>query len=383
MVRLLFITLLFFANSHAKEQYNSETGTQVNKVGFYFYDDPDTNTTKKIRVTPTQKMQADLTQELIKQMKRNNELQEKILKKLEYAFPRTIPEYTTNKKTGEKCRTNSSADCFVMPVTKEAQNNVPVMAEMLRNPTEKNIQKYIEWQSVYFNRNFKIGQGFSLVSKQYEREVNKMDGMSFTQMPTHSSKQNDIAFIKKSAIVKKLGKKLGLMLFVGKTRGIEREFVGNEYLQIMNTQLGKMKNLTYVYASNKDKEFVEAKIKKFASQSEKQKYSKTKVAINAQLFKKFKISATPQVVLLYKQDNGNLVWQKIGHSIAPQAILRNIYRFLQFNDVVKPGTINEKDNWEMTNSLLYNRDFTKKELESIDINESKMKINSDQIIKGN
>lgn len=378
---LLLTALLLTMN--AQKNITSKSSTAEEEKGFYYYDDDNNETTqkKKVPATPAQKMQGELTSELIKEMRTNNKLQAKILEKLEYAFPRTVPKFTTNKKTGEKCISNSSEDCFVMPVITEAQNSVPVMAEMLRNPTTKNVKKYVAWQAVYLNRAFKIGNGFGLVNKQYEREVNKMDGMGYTQRPTDGNLQNDMAFLKKSAIVKKLGPKLGLMVFVGKSRELERNFNGKEYTALLNSQYGEMENLVYVYASQEDKDFVESRINHFKFDPEPAKYAKVRSIVAPDQFERFKINATPSAVLLYTKDDGSMIWQKAGYTIAPQSLLRTTYRFLRFHDIVKPGTINEKDAWNMATTLREGKSFTTEQLNSFDINESSINVEDDQYLK--
>ncbi len=387
LVKILFILAIFSVSSYAQKLIDSQSATKEREKGFYYYDDySDDNSTKpkkkKVPASPAQQMQGELTEELIKQMKINNKLQEKILKRLLYAFPDTIPEFTINKKTGKKCKSNSSADCFVMPVITEAQNSVPVMAKMLKNPTAENVKNYLEWQSVYLNHSFKIGQGFSLVSKQYEREINKMDGMSHTQRPLDGNKQNEIAYLKKSLIVKKLGKKLGLMVFIGKSKELERNFAGHEYTALLNSQFGNMENIVYVYNSQKDREHVEKIIASFGPKNNGfKKYSKVRVIVDPKQFDRFKINATPSAVLLYTKDDGSIIWQKAGYAIDPQALLTTTYRFLQFNNIIKPGIINEKDGWEMVDDLRIDKKFKAKHENAIQFDESNIQLSDDQYLK--
>lgn len=385
MRRLLLLVLILTASIHAEKIIDSKKATSGNEKGFYYYDDfVDSNETepskKRVSASPAQRMQGDLTKQLIMQMKINNKLQEKILKKLEYAFPNTIPEFTVNKKTGEKCKSNSSADCFVMPVITEAQNSVPIMADMLRNPSSENVKKYMEWQAAYFNQSFKIGRGFSLVNKQYERAINKTDGMSNTQMPTDSNKQLDMGYLKKSATLRKLGDKIGVMFFVGKSKELERNFTGKEYTSAIKGIFGDLKNITYIYNSQADKDLVEAKIKRFVYDEDWEKYSKVRAIVDSKQYERFKITSTPSAVAIYKKDDGTILWQKLGHSIAPRPLLRTAYNFLLFHDIVKPGAINEKDNWEMADTLRQGTDFTKEQLDSIKIDESSINVSDDQIL---
>lgn len=356
--------------------------------GFYYYNDyrDDENSTEKpkkraVRVSPQEKMQADMMQQLIKAVEKNTEVQEKILKKLEYAYPRTIPEYSTNKKTGEKCRSNSSADCFVMPVIAEAQNSVPVMKEMLRDPSMKNVKEYMRWQAAYFNQSFKVGNGFSLANEQYEREINNVDGMSHTNLPMYGDKQKGIGEIKKAAVVERLGEKLGLMIFVGKSKELEREYNGQEYTSLLGSVFGKMKNLTYVFYDEESRAAVEEKIARYKYTDMLAKYSKVRKIVAPEQFKRFKINASPAGVLIYKKEDGGVIWQKTGYStLSPKSLMQTAYRFLRFHEIVPPGTINEKDGWEMADTLRKDGAFTKEQLRAISLDESKIEVTDDQYI---
>jgi len=357
--------------------------------GFYFYDDyapDDINRSdpirRKIPVSPQQKAQMMQMERMIEAMERNNELQEKILDKLEYAFPRTIPEFTINKKNGEKCRSNSSADCFVMPVVAEAQQSVPVMVEMLRNPTVENVKKYMEWQSVYLNQSFTIGHGFQLVGLQYEREVSKMDGTYHTQLPTQGNLQNDVEQMNRSAILMRLKHKIGVLLFLGKTDTLERELNGYELMNYAGTVLRKLDTFAYVFKSDEAKSYVESKIAKYEKSEAYKKYTTVNKSVSPELFEKYKISVTPAAVVFYKKDDGEIVWQKLGYTMmSPQQSIDVIYAFLKFHKIIKPGAVNEELAYKIADQLRTKGDVDQSLLNQIEIDESHIKVEDEQIVK--
>jgi len=380
-LHLLLIPTLLSLSLSANTIRDSKSSTMANKQGFYYYQDPqDANKTKKIPASPIEKAQAEKMDELIKTMKENNELQKKILKRLLYAFPDTVPEYTINKKTGKKCKTNSSADCFVMPVIKEAQNSVPVMATMLRNPSSQNVKNYLEWQGTYFNQAFKIGNGFSLVSKQYGRSLTNIDGMGYTQMPLEGSRQNDIGNIQKAATFKKLDDKLGIMLFVGLSREHERNMMGYEYVQAVNTDIGKMKNVTYVFRTQEDKKYVEMKIRKTGVEKHWKTYRSIRNIVSKEYYDKFNITLTPSTVAIYKTDKKEKIWQKLGYTINARAIATTLYDFLSFNGIVKNGALREDDNWRNAQALREGKKIDSSFIDSIDINETSISVTDDQYL---
>lgn len=355
--------------------------------GFYWYDDfapEDVNKThpirKKVRVTPQQKAKMSLMERMVEAMERNNELQEKILAKLEYAFPRTVPEFTVNAKTGEKCRSNSNKDCFVMPVVAEAQQSVPVLAEMLRNPTAENVRKYLEWQGVYLNQAFTVGHGFQLMSLQYEREASGMDGTYYTQMPGSGNLQNDVAQMEKSAVIMRLRKKLGVIVMLGKTRTIEREINGLSLMRFSSSVLSRLDDFAYVYESEAAKERLMREVDKYRKSSVYPKFKAAKSTVSPQLFKRYKISVTPAVVAFYKADDGRIVWQKLGYaSMSPSQATDVIYNFLRFHKIIKPGTINEELAYQIADQLRSKGDVDEALLNQIEIDESHLKVPESQI----
>lgn len=377
-----------YASAQEKSNHGALDQMKYEGEGFYYYDDGslDKNGSKKppkkVKMKASEKVQADLTQELISQMRKNNELQEKILKKLEYAFPRTIPEFTTNKKTGKQCKSNSSADCFVMPVIAEAQNSVPVMVEMLRDPNMNTVKNYLEWQAVYLNQTFQVGRGFSLVSKQYEREVNKLDGTSYTNMSTHRNLEKDMANVKKSAVLMRLKKKIGLMIFIGKSYELERQYNTASFTSILNSVFPQLDNFTFVFYDQKSLDDLNKRLHhKLKGTNSLKKWEAASKFVNPNLFEKHKINASPAGLLVYKKDDGEIITQKLGYAtLAPSPLLHTIYNFLRFNNIVEPGTINEKDAWEMGSELRRNKKIDKNKIDAIKIDESNLKINTDQVI---
>lgn len=385
--------LLLAGNAMAEVKVNRGVVATADEMaqgsGFYWYDDyapDDVNKTnpikRKIQVTPQQKAQMSQMERMITALEKNNELQEQILAKLEYAFPRTIPEFTTNKKTGEKCRSNSSKDCFVMPVIAEAQQSVPVMANMLRDPSVENVKKYMEWQSVYLNQAFTVGHGFQLVGLQYERDVSKMDGTYHTQLPASGNLQNDVERMNRSAILMRLKHKLGVLLFLGKTDTLERELNGYELMSYSGSILRKLDTFAYIYKSDAARKQIEGRIGKYANSEAFKKYASVSKSVNPELFEKYNISVTPAAVVFYKKDDGEIVWQKLGYTMmSPQQSIDVIYSFLKFHKIIKPGAVNEELAYQIADQLRNKGDVDQSLLNQIEIDESHIKVDENQIAK--
>jgi hypothetical protein len=375
-------------HADAKQNHGVLESMDINGGGFYYYDDgsddniSDTQSKKKIPVKPENMAPMMQMERMIEAMERNNELQEKILAKLDYAFPRTTPEWTTNSKTGEKCKANSSAECFVMPVIAEAQQSVPAMVEMLREPSVKNVKNYLEWQAVYMNQAFQVGRGFQMVSLQYERDVNKLDGTYHTQLPTMGNMQNDVDQMQRSAVIMRLKKKLGVLVFIGKTDAIERNFNGMEYTNYLHTVLPLLDNFSLIFNSPESLEKVDSKIRRYSGAKDTiKKWDQAPKRIDPALFEKYKISVSPASVLFYKKDNGEVIWQKLGYAtLSPKQTIDKIYNFLKFHKIIKPGAINEKDAYQIADQLRLNGKVEQSLIDSIDINETGINVEDDQII---
>lgn len=385
-VAIIAATTLFSAQTNGQKPYKAEDDLKKGGEGYYYYNDYREEPQEQPKVPQRPQVKpGDNGQlaDLIQAVRENTEVSKKILEKLEYAYPRTIPEWTKNSKTGEKCKSNSSADCFVMPVIAEAQNSVPVMVDMMRNPTTENVKKYLEWQAAYFNQTFKIGYGFNLTSQQYERDAWKVDGMGFTQMPEHGNKQDDAQYLKIAAIIKKLNNKLGMLVFFGKSEEIEREFSGREFNSITKGPFSKLKNTAFIFENQATLNRMTNLVNQDAYTDYPAQWAAMKKAVDPAKFKEFKIHASPAAVLIYKKDDGEIIWQKLGYisTVSEQQIMLMTYRFLRFHEIIPAGSINEEDVWESADRMRKGEGFDASLLNKIKVDESSLNVPDDQIIK--
>lgn len=178
---LSFTTLVLLSNSLFAD--NNDFLKYDTPNGWWWYEtkivDDKTKEEKNIKVPikANEKIQIDeqkktneLLSKLIDEQKKTNEINERIAGRLEYAFPNVTPIYTTNKKTGEKCLTNSSMDCFVMPVIAEGQQ-VPVLMDFIREPSPDHSKKWLQWQATYFNHLNKVSHGLRFAYLKYGAEA--------------------------------------------------------------------------------------------------------------------------------------------------------------------------------------------------------------------
>ena len=131
--------------------------------GFYFYED--TNNTKKRKIVQRCdcKKIIKTLDSIDKSLKTQTKIQEKILKILEERFD---PKPKVIMVNGKKCVANSSAECFDMPLTPEAKR-VPVLANLIKNPSLQTAARYLQWQAKYFKQIYRIGDSLPAAVTQF------------------------------------------------------------------------------------------------------------------------------------------------------------------------------------------------------------------------
>jgi len=113
-----------------------------------------------------------LLAELLKVAKEQKSLQQKIYNLLSEEFNPTPKKVIIN---GKECIENSSKDCFVMPLTKDAKK-IPVLKALLTNPTPETAKNWLQWYSVYMNRGpLKVGRSFEYAMNTYGDKAYPMD----------------------------------------------------------------------------------------------------------------------------------------------------------------------------------------------------------------
>lgn len=182
------------------------------KKGFYYYDDPEK--IEQLEPSGVQQQHAAepaaskanspksaeaILQEILKESRKQTLLQEKILKVLKDAFD---PEpVVLRREDGTTCVANSSADCFMMPITAEAKK-VPVIANLLKNQTMDNAAAAQEWLAVYISKITDIGSAWQFSIAQ---NGTKAYPLGF-QRPTFDSTTGAYSIIKEKHRAKLLQK---------------------------------------------------------------------------------------------------------------------------------------------------------------------------------
>jgi len=340
-----------------------KTHTKFEKGWWWYeevYKDKDTNKTKvvKYKLSPSekakiesQKKQNKLLQIIAMELKKNTKLQEKILDRLEYAFPNVTPKYTINRKTGEKCLTNSSADCFVMPVIAEGQH-IPVLKKFLRNPSPKNSAEWLKWQATYFNHVRQVSNGLRFaylqgggkvypVATDYTYGDSVIFPISDTMRKAREAQQ-----------ILKLKDKIAYLIFIGQNKN--QELNNRFYINIAQAQTSFLKdmNIIYIFSSKEAEEWFKSYVLNYLKKrgySNPYKYftnKNVKFTIRPDLYKKYQVRVTPSVVLFYRKDEKTKpLWQTIAvGKVSPNIIRQSTRAFLEYYDIIPQAAYTEDKN---------------------------------------
>ncbi|RDU55065.1 hypothetical protein CQA49_00870 [Helicobacter sp. MIT 00-7814] len=163
-----------------------------------------------------QKTEKQLLEDILKEQKKQTQIQEKMLEIM--LVTNDLPrEVVVN---GKKCLSNSSEECFVMPIIGDGAR-IPVMKQWLENPTVENALAYYKWQSKYLNHIFNVGYSLEFASKSTENP--------FANVPSHLSDGTNSAATQREKLAKevissKYAKNMEISILIGRNFGFDTEY---------------------------------------------------------------------------------------------------------------------------------------------------------------
>lgn len=296
----------------------------------------------KEKMTTKEKLQHEREEKVVKLLQKQNDKLGKIQDRLEYAYPNLTPIYTTNKKTGEKCLTNSSIDCFIFPLQAEAQH-VPVLASWLSNPSPTNSKEWLRWEAEYFNHLQKISLGnrFAFLSEGPNAYGTNTTFVYDDNLGLPISEK--LLSQRETKILESVKDKLGLLFFMGGNTYLENSL--NIYDRMDKYVEGNWKDMDIrvIVPSEEIKKMILEKAKHLYVENSKKFWKTVKIQVNAEAFKKFNVMVTPSVVATYQTDkieaNGKkkVIWQNVyTGAIDAMNVKEGVIRFLVYNDIIKP-----------------------------------------------
>jgi len=296
----------------------------------------------------------NLLKAMLIEMKKQTKLQKKILNKLEYAYPKTVPTYTINKKTGKRCKSNSSIDCFVMPVIAEGQQ-VPVLKNMLRNPNKKTAEEYLKWQAKYFNHITDIAYSMKYAYNDKGKEAYPTDTIN-SRTNTLFNFEKDARSINENYIIRKYKDNIGVSIFIDNNMLINKSGFIYEFLKMGNAFTKELRYL-FVFKNKKlEDEFLQ-KLYVYKNDKSMKKYYdnlKYQTIVKPDLFKIKNIQLSPTTFLIYKdkKDKSKNFEQIIETgTISVTNLRKNIIDALIYYKIVKPKDLSVQDNYASVEKL--------------------------------
>lgn len=377
------ITILILASCSSLLMAKTVTRNEIKKTfdsenGWWWYQEEvidEDNKTKEIKykvsASAKKKIEAEKeTQELLKMMIKiqleNVALNTEIKDRLNYAFPDTTPKYTKNKKTGEKCLTNSSMDCFVMPVIAEGQN-IPALKEFLKNPNPENSKNWLQWQATYFNHINDVSHGLRFAflkdgAKAYPTETSYTYGDNL-----FNPKSLDMKATRETKIIKSMKKEIAYLIFVGSSKIMEESSSLFSDLASLNNGFMKKMNKALIFPNKEilasmDK-YVEDVIlgeeKKFTVYNA---WKDTKKTVRKDLYARYNVSLTPTTIIYYRSkdmEEPKVQTIEVGN-ISMSSIKNGTIDFLKYHGIIKPSDLSADKNWNvLEESTEFNKNTVK------------------------
>ncbi|MBW6487556.1 hypothetical protein [Sulfurimonas sp.] len=348
-IGIISSTLLIAAPHDRPKASTAERGTQ-------FYEFEDTNSTKQpqnqnksstngINSSVKTADVAGVLKELLEVAKEQRDIQQKILDVLNGEFNPTPQKVVIN---GKECVANSSADCFVMPLTKDAQK-IPVIKNLLVNPSPETARDYLQWQAKYLNSGpFKIGRSFEYAMNTYGNEaypinLSRPDANSNTNL---LSKKREKA---RTILLNEMYKDKSLALYIFLQADALDYFSIRELSEIVRNTEPKT-SLSFVFKSEKDKkDFFEATKGNPLIEGG---FNGVSSIVNSDSFDVNNIHMTPTYVAAYKENDilkeENLKKQAVAIGrVSKDSLNEKIYEWLEQEEFVKRGALSDYKIWNI------------------------------------
>jgi len=357
---LLLLATSYLFSSPISEPTKKFDGTG----GWWFYEEeiknPETQEVKVVsyKVSPAEKAKMDaqnrtneLLKELIKEQKETKKLTAIVAERMMYAYPNVAPKWTTNSKTGKKCLTNSSADCFVMPVITEAQN-FPALEIFLRNPSPENSKNWLQVQAKYFNQINKVSNGLRFA---YLKDGDEAYPVNTTYSYGDSLSDPDsknMRIAKEEKMIIGMKENIAYLFFVGDNKKFESTMSILRNIDTLDSGYMRSMNKVLVFKKESDIKVLETRIQEYyikvrGNKSIKKAWESLKKVIRPDLFKQNKIRITPTVVLYYNDKRVEKpIYQKIKvGSLSINSVRNATMRFLEYNGILKSSDRSAEKNW--------------------------------------
>lgn len=292
MWRKLFIGVSVSASLTLSLVYAEGEPKKPEGEGFLMYKNKEDGKGGKKTKRTVEELLADILDTEKEQLKVQKEILS--LMKDQYDVPKMV------KVNGKECLANSSAECFVMPITGDAKR-IPVMRQWMENPTIENAIAYYKWQSKYFNQVIDSGYSLNFAGKSVD--------YPHSGVPTYMEKTGDYEeqdrFKKHVAkVIKKQSPYIEIYILMGKNSGFDVENKMSVFTIYENLRKMGIKT-KFVFETKEDLAKYDEMISAVISDSFRDKWNKvpnTDKVISEATFggsKTIEVHTTPMYIMRY------------------------------------------------------------------------------------
>jgi hypothetical protein len=335
----VLISIALTSSLYAKNQV--EDTYVIGEKSWSFYNEIDKKIDKEFdkktdKLSKNKRPLHEILEDLVRLSKKQLVEQKRIREILEEEF-NPKPQIIT-KKDGSKCVANSSADCFVMPLTSTAKR-VPVFKNWLQNPTIENSVKKKQWLSKYVNQITKGAYSDMFALQQYPNAYNTSSYNSLTYS-NGMGKGSVVQSKFKKSILDKYKDKYKLYIFIGSS---EMDLYSVDVLA-KTVSLNSQLNYEIVYKDSKAKKMIEEYAQRVGIVGV---FNHHKNYIGGKYFKKFNIQATPALSIGINGELQTLATGRISNS----TLIDKVNQYLEFKGVVKASDYKDFKMWNGQGSI--------------------------------
>lgn len=320
--------------------------------GFHYYDDPsseDVNKSASIQEErqeggpqSVQKIQPKgveaLLLELLKEAKKQTAIQKDILRVLKDTYdPEPI---LIKKQDGSTCIANSSADCFLMPVTPEAKK-VPVLVKLLREQTIDNAAEYERWQAEYLSKIFDIGNALQFAIAQYGTQAYPLG----FQRPTFDSTTGAYEQIREKHRAKIVQQKKEVQYEIYLGDNVDMDIYAMDNIAALLSYLPETK-FTLVFKNEASYKVFNEGAKTFINFMKAIKKGNFATKVSPQQYKAENIQTTPTFAAVYQKDGKRTSTPIATGRVEPSQFVDLAIQLMEFEGKIKRADSVDYKAWQ-------------------------------------
>ena len=331
---ILCFIILTYSNSETFNKIDKGYNSKDIEKGLHFYEEKKDEQEEEVKIITepsTTKNPKNETNKLLKEIVMVLKQQNNEIKELKKTINPNEPRMIVNKQ-GEPCLSNSSVDCFDIPVIQEGRN-VPVLYDFIKEPNESNAKAWLLYQANLFNHYIRMGYALKFAALNGDENTYPVNALNL-----YGASKDNITFdLYRDRILEILHEKrkeIGTMIFLGKSKRIDEQW-GKKSLAMTAFKKGKFFNIAVVFDTEQTKKEYDEYYKTITDKELFDVYATLPKIVSSELFKKFNIAITPTAVAYYKTKDKEVSSVLEKGFITQSNLIHNYQHFLVYNNIVE------------------------------------------------